>query len=192
MRNLRTQYGKELGKVKASKPSGSGTNDIYMPTWRCFELLHFLRDSITPFKTRPTPGIAVIQGEPELIKDTEISTDSEGEENKGFLYNPTAFETMKSAKSVAKIKESFENKLLQKSLSVLEDVSNKKKRPIEEDGDVIFGKHVCQSLKDIKDKRSKELVKLKIQHLLFEAQYGDICNSQQEAANNNYPWGNPY
>ena len=40
--------------------------------------------------------------------------------------------------------------MLEKSLSVLEDVTNKRKTPMEEDGDIIFGKHVCQSLKDIK------------------------------------------
>ena len=43
------------------------------------------------------------------------------------------------------------------------------------------GKHVCQSLRDIKDKRSKELVKLKIQQLLFEAPFG--INSQDTACN---------
>ena len=52
---------------------------------------------------------------------------------------------------------------------MLEDVTNKKNIPMEEDGDIIFGKHVCQSLKDIKDKRSKELVKLlRIQQLLLK------------------------
>ena len=75
----------------------------------------------------------------------------------------------------------MEDKVLEKSLSVLEDVTNKRKIPMEEDGDIIFGQHACQSLKDIKDKRSKELVKLRIQQLLFEAQFG--TNSQDTACN---------
>ena len=75
MRNLRTQYRKELGKVKASKASGSGTNDIYMPTWRCFELLSFFYDSITLVKSRPTPGIVIIQDEPEVIQRVRKTKD---------------------------------------------------------------------------------------------------------------------
>ena len=84
----------------------------------------------------------------------------------------------------------MEDKVLEKSLSVLEDVTNKRKIPMEEDGDIIFGKHVCQSLKDIKDKRSKELVKLRIQQLLFEAQFGN--NSQDTACNISCSWDSPY
>ena len=172
MRNLRTHYGKELGKVKASISSGAGAADVYIPNWRCYEQLHFLRDSITPVKTRPTPGIP---GGSTLI-DLDLTYPeflNDDEENAGF-----ATLTPKAVKSAAKNKKKMEDAVLEKSLEVLEDVSNKRKMKPEEDGDTIFGKHVCQSLKDIKDKRSKELVKLKIQQLLFEAQFGNN-NSQQ-------------
>ena len=83
----------------------------------------------------------------------EVDVEEDGES----LVSQTTFETPKSAKSVAKIHKKMEDKVLEKSLSVLEDVTNKRKIPIEEDGDIFFGKHVYQSLKDIKDKRSKEL-----------------------------------
>ena len=43
MKNLRTQYGKELGKVKASTSSSSGTIEVYIPTWKYYDQLHFLR-----------------------------------------------------------------------------------------------------------------------------------------------------
>ena len=72
----------------------------------------------------------------------------------------------------------MEEKVLEKTFSVLEDVTNKWKMPVEEDGDTVFGK----SLKDITDKRSKELVKLKIQQLLFEAQFGN--NSHDTTCSN--------
>lgn len=167
MRNLRTQYGKELGKVKASTLSGAGAADVYIPNWRCYQQLHFLRDSITPVKTRPTPGIP---GSSTLDLDlTHSEFENDDEENAGFA----TLETVKPVKSATKRKQKMEDQVLEKSLAVLEDVSNKRKIKPEEDGDMIFGKHVCQSLKDIKDKRSKELVKLKIQQLLFEAQFGN-------------------
>ena len=116
---------------------------------------------------RPTPGIP---GGSTLI-DMDLTYPE-------FL-NDTKTLTPKAVKSAAKkISKKMEDTVLEKSLEVLEDVSNKRKMKPAEDGDTIFGKHVCQSLKDIKDKRSKELVKLKIQQLLFEAQFGNN-NSQQ-------------
>lgn len=46
-----------MGKMKSSKVSGSGTGDTYLPTWKWFQSVNFLKDSISPIKTRPTPGV---------------------------------------------------------------------------------------------------------------------------------------
>ena len=102
MKNLRTQYGKELGKVKASTSCGSGTIEVYIPTWKYYDQLHFLRDSITPVKTRPTPGISGSLVDPRLVQ-----VDVEGDEES--LVSQTTFETPKSAKSVAKIHKKMED-----------------------------------------------------------------------------------
>lgn len=96
MKNLRTQYGKELGKVKASTSSGSGTIEVYIPTWKYYDQLHFLRDSITPVKTRPTPRISGSLVDPRVVQ-VDVEEDEES------LVSQTTFETPKSAKSVAKI-----------------------------------------------------------------------------------------
>ena len=52
---------KELGKVKSSISSGAGTNEVYTPTWRHYEQLQFLQDSITSVKTKPTPEVCLIE-----------------------------------------------------------------------------------------------------------------------------------
>ena len=57
MRNLRAHYGKECGKVKASKITGTGANDVYTPAWKWYYLLVFLYGSINPVKTKATPGV---------------------------------------------------------------------------------------------------------------------------------------
>ena len=112
MKNLRTQYGKELGKVKASTSSGSGTIEVYIPTWKYYDQMHFLRYGITPVKTRPTPGISGSLVDPRLV---QVDVEEES------LVSQTTFETPKSAKLVAKIHKKMEGKVLEKSLSVLED-----------------------------------------------------------------------
>ena len=146
MRNLQAQFGKELGKVKASISSGAGTNEVYTPTWRYYEQLQFLRDSITPVKTKPTSGVCLIE------KDNvdHITVDSEDENYDLVLDPPPTTEG-----SVAKIKRKIEDKVCEKSLTLLLDVSNKRKKLVEENGDLVFGKHVCHSLRDIKDKQRR-------------------------------------
>ena len=132
---------KELGRVKASISSGADTNEVYTPTWRYYEQLQFLRDSITPVKTKPTPGVCPIEED----NVDHITVDSE-DENDDLVLDPPP----KTKGSVAKLKRKIEDKVLDKSLTLLQDVSNKRKKLVEEDGDSVFGKHVCHSLRDIK------------------------------------------
>ena len=96
MKNLRTQYGKEVGKVKASTSCGSGTIEVYIPTWKYYDQLRFLRDSFTPVKTRSSPGISASLVNPRLVQ-------VDVEEHEESLVSQTTFEAQKSAKSVAKI-----------------------------------------------------------------------------------------
>ena len=182
MRNLRTQFGKELGKVKVSISSGAGTNEVYTPTWKYYEQLQFLRDSITPVKTKPTPGVFLIEED----NADHITVDSE-DENYDTVLDPPR----KTEGSVAKIKRKIEDKVLDKSLTLLQDVSNKRKKLVEEDGDLIFGKHVCHSLRDIKDKQKKELVKLKIQQLLYQCQFSNMSQQENNIGLSN-PWGSNF
>ena len=68
----------------------------------------------------------------------------------------------KSAKSKAKVRENMENTVLQKSLTVLLKLATKRKRAEELDADETFGIHVAYSLRQIEDRLTKEMVKLKI------------------------------
>ena len=92
MKNLRTQYGKELGKVKVSTSSGSNNSTIkvYIPTRKYYDKLHFLGDSITPVKTRRTLGISASFGDPRIVQV--------GVEEDESLVSQTTFETLKSTK----------------------------------------------------------------------------------------------
>jgi hypothetical protein len=186
MRNLRTHYGKELGKTRASKVSGTGTKDVYTPSWKWFKMLGFLFDSITPIKTRPTPGVPI----PIDDEDKQVNDDQEFSENGGYTDTPHTSDTQSDAGQLASsntvshsskssAKADLENKVLERSISVLEEIGKKRVSSTEEDGDALFGKHVCHTLKDIKNKKSKEMVKLKIQQLLFEAQFFDV-NAQTQ------------
>ena len=196
---MRTQYGKELGKVRASVASGAGTNSVYEPTWRFYDSLHFLRDSITPVKTKPTSGVPevnVTDFASELASsevpvapsgcinnndDNECIINDLGElndeEDETSISRPFDILTQsqndpgKSAKSKAKVREKMENTVLQKSLVVLDKLATKRKRTEELDADETFGMHVAYSLRQIEDRRTKELVKLKIQQLFFNAEF---------------------
>ena len=62
--------------------------------------------SITPVKTRPTPGISGSLVDPRLVQ-VDVEEDEES------LVSQTTFETPKSAKSMAKIHKKMEDKVLE-------------------------------------------------------------------------------
>ena len=49
---IRSNYRKELKKIKASMRTGSGTNEVYKPTLWYFNDLNFLDDQETPRNSR--------------------------------------------------------------------------------------------------------------------------------------------
>ena len=154
---------------------------IHQLTWGFYEQLQFLRDSITPVKTKPTPGISLCEAD-------RMTIESDDDENDEIIFDPPP----KTDGSVSKLKKKIEDKVLDKSLTLLQDVSNKRKKQLEEDGDLIFGKHVSHSLRDIKDKQKKELVKLKIQQLLYEAQFSNTRLHQENNMSLSNSWENTY
>lgn len=188
MRNLRTHYGKELGKTRASKVTGTGTKDVYTPTWKWFKMLGFLSDSITPIKTTPTPGVPIpIDDENEENNEQEV-LEKEEYSDTPLDASSDAGNLLDSRKSVSRgskssVKTDLESKVLERSMSVLEEIAGKRRAPstAEEDGDSIFAKHVCYTLKEIKNKQAKEMVKLQIQQLLFDAQFSNSQATQSNA-----------
>lgn len=191
MRNLRTQYGKEHGKMKSSKVSGTGSGDVYSPSWKWFTSLEFLHDSISPVKTRPTPGVPSVTI-PEDDENGEVISQLYpadgsivsifGGEPDGEVAAGSTGTANKASKQIAcrkKSPENLENEVLNKSLVLLENVNSRKRTPVAaDDSDELFGQLVAQSLKGIDNKRCKEMTKLKIQQFLFEAQFGD-CDAMQ-------------
>ncbi|CAH4032678.1 unnamed protein product [Pieris brassicae] len=49
--NMRTTYGRELKKVNASKQTGSGSNDIYVPSFWYYRLFEFLEGTTEPCRS---------------------------------------------------------------------------------------------------------------------------------------------
>jgi len=49
---IRCTFRKELGKVKASQKSGSGTDEIYIPKLWYYDSLQFLKDQEVPRESR--------------------------------------------------------------------------------------------------------------------------------------------
>ena len=79
----------------------------------------------------------------------------------------------------------METEVLTKSLVLLENATNRK-RPPDDDGEEIFGRHVAKSLKAITDKRSRELAKIKIQQILFDVEFGVIGHHQTQNSSTYY------
>lgn len=180
MRNLRTQFGKEIGKMKSSKVSGSGTGEIYQPTWKWFKSLDFLKDSISPVKTRPTAGVPQ---DVVTVDDNENVEPSFADKEEDELGNKKMLSQV--PKQSKKHPKDLETQVLTKSLVLLENATNRK-RPPDDDGEDIFGRHVAKSPKAITDKRSRELAKIKIQQVLFDVEFGVIDHHQSQSNSTYY------
>lgn len=63
MGSLRTYFGKEVGKERNSKITGTGRKEVYTSRWPFFKSLQFLRDNITPRKTTSNMDPIIIADE---------------------------------------------------------------------------------------------------------------------------------
>ena len=168
---LRTYFGKEYGKEKASKTSGTGTKQVYTSKWPFFASLQFLRDNITPRKTSNIPETSSVIG----VKDA-INIDSP-EENAGAsvcndkenmtpeldsgncVFNVSNAPSQKSKRKLQMMKE---DELMTACLQEL-------KKPRESsDADTIFGKYIANQLSKIPEGYAKEMLKLELQQSIMK------------------------
>ena len=148
--------------------------NIYLPTWKWFQSLNFVKDS--PVKTSPTPGVPqelVTLDDNENVEPSFV--DEEGDElgNKKLLS-----QVQKQSK---RHPQDIETEVLTTSLELLENATNRK-HPPDDDSEEIFGKNVAKSLKAITDKRSRQLAKIKIQQVLFDVEFGVIDHHQSQCS----------
>ena len=139
-----------------------------------------MKDSISPVKTKPTPGVPIcIDGNDENQEPANYAADvGEGDDKElGTSKTPTPMSKF-NKKSTS---QELETEVLNKSLALLESATNRKGQA--EDAEEIFGRHVAESLKSITEQRSREVAKLKIQQLLFEAQFGGVQHGFNEQPN---------
>ena len=148
MSRLRTYYGRELGKEKASRSSGRGGNEVYNSKWPFFNMLHFLRDNITPRKTQSTmQSVVNIDEESQLNTALDAVPASSNEVNGLYkVDNPL------STKSKRKKKLELEDELM---ASCLKEI----KKPREEtSADELWAKYIGQQLTKVPEGYQKELL----------------------------------
>ena len=156
---LRNYYGAEKRKEENSKVTGSGTDSLYISSWKFYSSLHFLRDSLTPRAT-----VSNLDEESEPDTDTSIY----------LVSNPP------SAKAARKIREkSRENAecVMAKASKALESITARyqqnapeKKKNHEEDR--LFSEMVYEMLSVIPDSQEKALAKVDFQQKLIRLKYG--------------------
>lgn len=164
---LRTYYGKEFGKEKASKISGTATKNVYVSKWPFFTSLHFLRDNITPRRTSSsmeTTVVVVNDSNDQDVQEEKVEL-NEDEENIPSELN-CVFKTNNppSSKSKRKLKMSMEDELLS---TCLEELKRPKPEAIS-DADNTFGQYVTTQMRKIPDGFAKEMLKLELQQSILK------------------------
>ena len=169
MARLRTYYGRELGKEKTSRTSFKGGNEVYNSKWPFFNMLHFLRDNITLWKTQSTMQSIVIddntqlnefdQEADDLVDINPVAPSSANTVNLYKVYNPPSIKSKRKKKQQLEL----EDELMASCLKEM-------KKPKEEStADELWGKYFGQQLTQLPQRISEKLLKLEIQQLIIKA-----------------------
>ncbi|XP_076298584.1 uncharacterized protein LOC143217826 [Lasioglossum baleicum] len=149
---LRSNYRRELNKIKTSMRSGSGTNEIYKPTSWVFYALKFLQDSESPAP---------------LIMENDNTQASQEFIQSGTSYSsistyPPPTKKKKGENSIAK-----QNELLQVACDYL--AQSNTNNSSQEDEYLIIAKVWSNKLKSL-EPMQKRLAEKAINDILFEAE----------------------
>ena len=182
LRHLRTYFQKEKRKIADSKPSGSGTGDVYVPTWKFYKRLEFL----SPFCEAHETDSNI-----EKRKVDDLSGSDDNEE-----CQVVEKKTPQRREKKAKLASPSDQIILQcselLSKTVQKDEAARHHAPApppQEDEDTLFGKTMAHMAREIKDPVSKGFAKLEAQRIMFQYRFQNTYGSNNTGvptANNLY------
>lgn len=172
LENLRTYFGKEYGKELESKPrSGSGAVKAFHSSWPYYKSLMFLKDQIRSDR----PNVCNLTVEDDLDSACSVAQDPETPK--------------KPVKKTTK-KVTTEECLIKAAEQIVEKIPpgptispNRSKLSDDEH----FGQTVARQLARLEEGEEKENLKLQIQVLIHNSQYG-TRPSQQFMLKSNIPF----
>lgn len=110
-KNLRTVFTREHGIVTDSSRSGAGTAEVYVPKWKHFQSLMFLRDTCTPDES--------LDNMDKLESDQSSPASSQTPDNAAPLSPQPQLETQRKKKTDKQTKENKAVEALDFALDVL-------------------------------------------------------------------------
>ncbi|XP_066926907.1 uncharacterized protein [Clytia hemisphaerica] len=177
--DLKNYYGGQKRLVEDSVSNGMETGEIYVPTWKFFNALQFLKDSFTPRRTKSNRPI-----EP----DSNITV-----EDDGSPYQDAKPPSAKSAKMTAATQNNELRKVMANASKALECVNsrrNVKPKPqtsSDDDADDIFGKLLIGLMKQIPECDLKEDLKINLQQVVIRCKREIVSQTQALHFNQQMP-----
>lgn len=152
---LRNYYGGENNKVEKSKTSGGDLESVYVPTWKFFARLDFLKDNLL---VRPTK--------------TNLNLPNESSQSLYYTSNPPSAKSLKKMENAGK---STAEEVMKTATEVLKTLSsryddNKPKENIN-DEDRNFVEMIYGMLKSIPNGMNKDMLKLEFQQKIIQMKY---------------------
>lgn len=201
IKGLRTQYASEKGKEARSNEEKE-----YVSKWAHYQSLQFLDHHIIPTK----PALPNVTDDDCIIKDEiddedlagiadeyydEVNQPDESPINHQTSMSNSFSEipmdqqsthTMSPALPISrpqipKRSAQTSDELLVESCKFFKSGRERSYQLTEDENDT-FGRHVANELRSITNPRTKSLVKMKIQQVIFEAQYGEMNFQSREGS----------
>ena len=169
LENLRTYFEKEYGKELESKPrSGSGAVKEFHSLWPYYKSPMFLKNQIRSDR----PNICNLTVEDDLDSACSVAQDPE---------------TPKKPVKKTTIKLTTEECLIKAAEQIVEKISQGPTKRSKLSDDEHFGQTVARQLARLEEGEEKENLKLQIQVLIHNSQYG-TRPSQQFMLKSNIPF----
>ena len=182
--SLRTQYVKSLNKVKVSSKSGAGTDGVTKVKWKYFNLLHFLRDTVTVESQLDTlqPLASPLTMDKSICDEEEEVAMSEAVASTSGSQGPASVDSSTSAQIEQGHPDNFLRRkrkrddvdyssIMRMAVNKLQEVSAPAPTPTQDDNE-LFGRSVASTLRGFKNDRCRAACKLRIQEVLYSFEYG--------------------
>ncbi|XP_056643925.1 uncharacterized protein LOC130449890 [Diorhabda sublineata] len=151
IKNLSSTYNQELIKIEKSKKSGSGTDDIYKPSIKWFDIMDYIMKVINLKEKETTSNLETHDLTEDSVDMSQTDEDINKDDTIGIARTPTAKKRNLSPKKGIKRNVVPKESTMHAAINELKDLNKSLRLPLEEKENEcdIIGKHIAVQLKQL-------------------------------------------
>ncbi|XP_069685900.1 uncharacterized protein [Periplaneta americana] len=189
--SLRSQYSRELQKIKTSRKSGGTVDDVYTSKWFAFEAMSFMRGGNNPKKTRtllPSQVENYSQSTQSMEGDDDDDDDYYDDDTSEVRLNDNEASASTSSSTIASTPKRITRKrkfdeFVSIAIETMKQMAPPKEKSLlqgeNRDECDIFGELVGVEVRQIQDPVVRETLKSNILKLVYDTKIAQLVPNEQ-------------